>query len=106
MPQYNLENMSTDDLKQLQKNVTKAISTFEARQKAEARDKVEALAKELGFSLSELISSEKKRRRRSAGPKYQHPENAALTWSGRGRQPTWFKEALALGTTPEDLAID
>ncbi|MBO9468145.1 H-NS histone family protein [Tropicibacter sp. R15_0] len=38
-------------------------------------------------------------------PKYRHPENPALTWSGRGRKPKWFVEALEQGKTPEDLAI-
>ncbi|MDZ4066259.1 MAG: H-NS histone family protein, partial [Tabrizicola sp.] len=37
--------------------------------------------------------------------KYRHPENAALTWSGRGRKPNWFIDALVDGTEPEDLAI-
>ena len=105
MSEYNLESMPINELKQLQKDVMKAISTYEDRQKAEARAKVEALAKEFGFSLSELVNSDKKGGRSSVVPKYQHPENAALTWSGRGRQPKWFREALVSGMSPEDLAI-
>ncbi|ARU00190.1 H-NS family nucleoid-associated regulatory protein [Yoonia vestfoldensis] len=101
----NLDSMSVNELKQLHKDITKAISTFEDRQKAEARSKVEALAKELGFSLSELIGTNTKSRRIAAAPKYQHPENPTLTWSGRGRKPLWYIEALASGKTPEDLAI-
>jgi DNA-binding protein H-NS len=26
--------------------------------------------------------------------KYRHPENSELTWSGRGKQPGWLKDAL------------
>jgi DNA-binding protein H-NS len=26
--------------------------------------------------------------------KYRHPENAELTWSGRGKQPGWLRAAL------------
>lgn len=29
---------------------------------------------------------------------------AGQTWSGRGRRPTWFNEALAAGKTAEQLA--
>lgn len=43
MPDFNLSVMSLAALRDLQKSVTKVISTFEARQKAEARDKVEML---------------------------------------------------------------
>lgn len=105
MSEYKLDSMSIIELKQLQKDLNKAISTFEERQKAEARSKVEALAKDFGFSLSELLSSDKKGGRTPAVPKYQHPENLALTWSGRGRKPQWFNEAIASGKNPEDLAI-
>ncbi|ARU00055.1 H-NS family nucleoid-associated regulatory protein [Yoonia vestfoldensis] len=101
----NLDSMSVNELKHLHKDIIKTISTFEDRQKAEARAKVEALAKELGFSLSELMSSDKKASRTAVAPKYQHPENPTLTWSGRGRKPLWFIEALASGKTPKDLAI-
>ena len=33
------------------------------------------------------------------------PENPDATWSGRGRQPDWFKSAIAAGKAPEDLEI-
>lgn len=26
--------------------------------------------------------------------KYRHPENSELTWSGRGKQPGWLRDAL------------
>ena len=90
----------------MQKDVAKAISTYEDRQKAEARAKVEALARELGYSLAELVGTETKASRAPAVAKYRHPENPALTWSGRGRKPQWFVEALGSGKTASDLAID
>ena len=54
MPDFNLAAMSLAELRDLQKSVAKAISTFESRQKAQAREKVEMLAKDLGFTLAEL----------------------------------------------------
>jgi hypothetical protein len=44
MADYDLEALSLSELKKMQKDVAKAISTFEDRQKAEARAKVEAFA--------------------------------------------------------------
>ena len=41
MPDFNLADMSLAELRDLQKSVAKAISTFEARHKAVAREKVE-----------------------------------------------------------------
>jgi DNA-binding protein H-NS len=105
MADYDLEALSLSELKKMQKDVAKAIATFEDRQKAEVRAKVEALARDLGYSLAELVGSETKSSRAPAAAKYRHPENAALTWSGRGRKPQWFVEALAAGKAAEELAI-
>jgi DNA-binding protein H-NS len=106
MADYDLEALSLNELKKMQKDVAKAISTFEDRQKAEARAKVEALARDLGYSLAELVGTETKFSRAPAAAKYRHPENAALTWSGRGRKPQWFVDALAAGKTAAELAIN
>jgi DNA-binding protein H-NS len=105
MADYDLEALSLSELKKMQKDVAKAISTYEDRQKAEARAKVEVLARDLGYSLAELVGIETKPSRAPAVAKYRHPENQALTWSGRGRKPQWFVEALAAGKTAGDLAI-
>ena len=105
MADFELEALSLSELKKMQKDVAKAISTFEDRQKAEARAKVEAFARDLGYSLAELVGTEAKSSRAPAAAKYRHPENPALTWSGRGRKPQWFVEALAGGKTAADLAI-
>ena len=105
MADYDLEALSLPELKKMQKDIAKAISTFEDRQKAEARTKVEAVAREMGYSLAELVDSDAKPKRAPVAPKYRHPENPALTWSGRGRKPQWFVEALEAGKTAEDMAI-
>lgn len=105
MADYDLEALSLSELKKMQKDVAKAIATFEDRQKAEVRAKVEALARDLGYSLAELVGTEAKTSRAPAAAKYQHPENPALTWSGRGRKPRWFIDALAAGSTAGDMAI-
>ena len=42
----------------------------------------------------------------SVAPKYRDPSDASLTWSGRGRQPAWFADALKRrGVTAESLLI-
>jgi DNA-binding protein H-NS len=104
MPDFNLAAMSLADLRDLQKSVAKAISTFEARQKAEAREKVEMLAKDLGFTLAELAELQEPKRKRAPSTKiYRHPETPTLTWSGRGRKPGWFAAHVDAGKDPEEL---
>lgn len=101
-----LKNLSLSELKKLHSDVTKAIAGYEDRKKKEARAELEAKAKELGFSLAELLRAAPNERKRSAiAAKYAHPENSTLTWTGRGRNPKWVTEALAAGKTLSDLAI-
>ena len=105
MADFNLEALSLKELRQLQKDLAKAISTYEDRQKAEARAKLDALAKEMGYSLADLIGVEGKSTRAPAVAKYRHPKNAGVTWSGRGRKPHWFADHVNAGKDPADLAI-
>ncbi|WP_415404111.1 H-NS family nucleoid-associated regulatory protein [Tateyamaria sp. SN3-11] len=104
MKDIDWDALSLDDLKNIQKKAAKAIEGFETRKRKEALAAVEAKAAEMGFSLSELTGGTKTKSTKSA-PKYCHPENPAKTWTGKGRQPNWIKEALANGKTLEDLLI-
>ena len=64
-----------------------------------------ALAK-WGFSLRDLKPSRPSVLAGIKVPaKYRDPSNAANVWSGRGRAPSWFTEALQTGLSPEDMLI-
>lgn len=100
-----LDNMSLTELKQLQKQVEKAIIGFEDRKRKEAMEAIETAAREHGFTVAELTGSKTRKARSQAVAKYKHPENPELTWTGKGRRPAWFIEALDSGKTPEELEI-
>ena len=103
--EFDLESMPLDELKALQKSVAKAIDGFETRRLATARAELEAKAKELGVTLQEVFGAMGPKAGKSAPAKFRHPENPELTWSGRGRKPAWFVEALDTGKSEEDLLI-
>lgn len=105
MTDIDLNTLSLAELKKLEKNVAKAIASFEDRRKAEARAAAEAVAKEHGFSLGDLVEASTARKTAPVAPKYCHPENPKITWSGRGRKPTWIAEGLDAGKSLEDFAI-
>ena len=106
MPQLDLNSLSIAELKTLQKSIAKAIAEYDGRKKAEARAVLEAHAKQLGFTLSELIEPTSiKKTRKPAKFKYRHPENPEMNWSGRGRKPRWFSDAVAAGKPPKSQAI-
>lgn len=103
MAGIDLSAMSKAELQALLKETTKALKDFDDRRKKEAVAVLDAMAQEHGFSLSELTG--KKAAKVPAPAKYRHPENPSVTWSGRGRQPQWFKDALEAGMSAESLAI-
>lgn len=100
-----LNTLSLKELRDLQSQVAKAISGFEDRRKRDALAELEEKAKAMGFSLAELTGITAGRKRSPSVAKYANPANAADTWSGRGRKPRWFTEALARGGKPDDMAI-
>lgn len=104
MTKPNLEEMSLEELKDLQKTVSRAIRGFETRRRSQALAAAQDAAKTHGFSLAELLGQSKKPRSKQP-PKYGHPENPELTWSGMGRRPQWFKEAIEAGVSEESLEI-
>lgn len=100
-----LNSLSLKELKDLQSQVARAIAGYEERRKREVLAELDEIAKAKGFSLAELTGVAAGRKRSPSVAKYANPANPADTWSGRGRKPRWFSEALAKGKKPEDLAI-
>ncbi len=99
-----LNAMSKDELLSLKGEVEKALKSLDARRKAEALKAAQDAAKEYGFSLAELTEGGKSSGKKAA-PKFANPADPSQTWSGRGRQPIWFRDAVANGASEDDLAI-
>ena len=107
MTDIDLDALELNELKALRKKVEKAIDGFQMRKKQDALAAAEAAANEAGYSLSELLGTKLKTSGKGTinPPKYRHPENPQLTWTGRGRQPAWIKEAVEQGQDLETYLI-
>jgi DNA-binding protein H-NS len=103
--QLDLENMSDEQLRELQGQIRQVID-----QRMRSRfDEFRRAAREAGYEATfTRIGEEGGRRRRArAGgredrrseiaPKYRNPDNPAETWSGRGRKPLWLERELQKG---------
>lgn len=106
MSKPNLGQMPLEDLKALQKDVAIAIDTYRERQRDEARRVLEEKAREMGFKLDDLAAGTVRRKGKSTSPaRYRHPENPALTWTGRGRRPNWVVAALEEGRQLDEMKV-
>src|SRR5690348_15528232 len=95
--QLDLENMSDEQLRELQGQVRQVL---EARVRSRF-DEFRRAAREAGYEATFTRIGEegvRRRRARSGGredrrseiaPKYRNPENHSESWSGRGREPKW-----------------
>lgn len=100
-----LSTLSLDELKKLQKDVTKAIESFEDRARKKALAEAEAVARQHGFTIDQLLGKTTKTKRSTVAPKYANPSDPSQTWTGRGRKPRWIIDNLEKGKTLDDLSI-
>ena len=121
-----LSKLSSDELKNLGKQIAKEARVRAVREAKEAERAVAEKSKEVflqmrdlaakhGLTVDEVMATGgKKRRRRGSGsaapgpksaPKYRNPKDPAKTWTGKGRKPGWIVEGLEKGKKLEDFAI-
>ena len=104
--EINLKDMSRKELEKLRRDVDKAIENVASRELKMAQEAAARAAAEYGYSLDEVVAVAPKRATGiKSAPKFRNPENADQTWTGKGRQPDWYKTAVANGVDPETMAI-
>ena len=67
-------------------------------------DEILVAMKEYGITLADLGQHQSKRRGDVKPAKYANPHGEG-TWSGSGRRPKWFKQALDNGVSEEEMLI-
>lgn len=96
-----LANLNVAELSDLLARVKTAISAKQVEERIELRNRLSDLAKASGYSVSELFGGKVKAGKAIA---YRHPNDPSLTWSGRGRRPTWLAKELDEGKRLEEMA--
>ena len=101
-----IETMNLEELQAYQKEVEAAIKGYEKKRRAEALAAVREAARQHGYSVEELIGGKPAAKTTAKGvAKYANPADPTQTWTGRGRQPAWVKDALAAGKSLSSMAI-
>jgi DNA-binding protein H-NS len=106
-----LSKFSIHELKEIIGEAERTIQKKLSEEITKAKQAAEEAAKRHGFSLQEIFGHSGAKATKSKGsksggvPKYKNPENPSQTWSGRGRQPAWFKAALESGKSPDEMAV-
>ena len=109
-----LVNLSFDELKDELIVAEAVVAEIKREIRCRAKDelaKVNARAAELAkFVSSDAEADQAKdiapvKKANSGAPKYRHPSDDSVTWTGRGKKPKWMQEWIMEGKDPIDLLI-
>lgn len=96
-----VRNLSNTELDEYDESIRKERTRRYEERIAKETAELKRIAAEKGFLVEEIFSG----KRINNAPKYRHPTDATLTWSGRGRRPHWLNEFIANGSELDDLLV-
>lgn len=115
--------LSVTELRKTQRRIEAELAKRETTAKRDLLKKMQRLAADHGMSLDDVLGkgeapaakaprkarakSERpvKAKKITVAPKYRNPDDASMTWTGRGRKPLWVQKFLDEGRSLNDLAI-
>ena len=100
-----LSKLSIEELQTLAQDIEREVVSRREAERERVLTQMRELAASLGMSLEDILRQERGKSGGIVPPKYRNPKDPSLTWTGRGKRPTWVNEALAAGKSLEDLAI-
>ena len=98
----NLELLSQRELDELITRAETAKIQVRERRRGELKVEFTEKAKAEGFTLPEVVRA---RSRASQTPRYVHPQDASLSWTGIGRQPKWLTDLAGEGGTIDAFRV-
>lgn len=103
-----LKSMSPKQLEELIAKAEQQKTKIRRERRDEVKKKLAKMARDEGYTIEELFGG-RRARKSTAGtkvpPKYRNPADPKQTWSGRGKRPRWFVDALGKGKKEKDLLI-
>ena len=100
-----LSVLNHDELRSLQTAVQREISGRDEIERADALARIHAIAKGVGLTLRDILSSSGRHARGPQPIRFQHPLDKSLTWTGLGRKPKWLLGWIKQNGTLEDLRV-
>lgn len=106
-----LNKLSSKELAELRAQLEQRQVELQKQTLEVLREKVFAMIEKEGLTIDQVFGSRTKGRQPArttsalVPKKYRNPKSPHQEWSGRGRQPAWFAEAIASGTKEKSLLI-
>jgi DNA-binding protein H-NS len=101
----NLEKLEVTELQHLIENAHAELKSKQANKRKEILAQIKELADSIDIKVEIIDKSASSPVKAKVAAKYRHPQNKALSWTGRGIKPKWMKELLDQGKKLEDFLI-
>lgn len=101
MTENSIQELSSTELDKMDKEIRQERARRYEERIARETAELKRIGEERGFLVEEIFSG----KRVSNAPKFRHPDDATLTWSGRGRRPHWLNDILSSGADIESLRV-
>ena len=101
-----IKNLNHNQLNELIAKAQTRQNELRKEKVSKLREKINELIKAEGFTFDDVFGSRAPKARRTGtalAAKYRNPANPEQTWSGRGKRPNWFNDALKAGKKEKDL---
>jgi len=100
-----LSKFSIEELQALARDIETEVVTRREAERERVLAQMRELAASIGTTPEELLGPGDKGRVKVV-PKYRHPDDPSLTWTGRGKRPTWVVEWVSSGRSLDEAAIE
>jgi len=94
--------LSEKQLRDLIRKANGRMQNMDKEKIVRVKEKINAVLNSEGVTFAEVFG--KRRKGSKIAPKYRNPSGAE-TWSGRGKRPRWFLDALKAGKKEKDMLI-
>ncbi len=104
-----ISSLSVEELRKLTAEAEALIESKKDQAVEDAYNQIIEIAESAGLTLEQFIEygsqKRKKTTRKVVEPRYRNKNNAADTWTGRGKKPRWLVAEIEKGAKLEDFLI-
>ena|SRR5471030_717766 len=101
----NIEQLSNEELRELQKKIELLLLTRQKQDRAAAIEEIYAIAHRLGTPLRDLMDGTGRGTITKVAVQYRNPNDPSQQWTGRGRQPKWIKQWIDAGKALDEMRV-
>lgn len=103
-----IKNLSHNQLNELIAKAQSRQNELRKEKVSNLREKINELIRAEGFTFDDVFGARAPKSKRAGtvvAAKYRNPDDEEQTWSGRGKRPRWFNDALKAGKKESDLLV-